>query len=250
MSRVIILGSSAAVPELGRENSHLLLDGAHGAILIDCASSPIPRLYQAGVDPGRLQAIIVTHFHPDHTFGLPILLLDLWLLGRKAALPLYGPAHSLERVRGVMDMYGWENWTGFYPVSFYPVEERLGAPVLENEDFIITAAPGSHTVPVIGVRVQDKASGRVLAYSSDTSPSEAIIQLAAGADLFIHEATGNGPGHSTPAQAGAAARQAEVGRLLLIHYPPGIDLGHWRAEAEAAFGGPVELARDLAEYPL
>lgn len=249
MSRVIILGSSAAVPELGRENAHLLLDGAYGAILIDCASSPIPRLHQAGVDPGRLQAIIVTHFHPDHTFGLPILLLDLWLLGRKGALPLYGPAHCLERVRRVMDMYGWENWTGFYPVSFHPVEERQGAPVLENEDFIITAAPGSHTVPVIGVRVQNKTTGRVLAYSSDTSPSEAIIQLAAGADLFIHEATGNGPGHSTPAQAGAAARQAEVGRLLLIHYPPGIDPRRWQAEAEAAFGGPVELARDLAAYP-
>jgi ribonuclease Z len=228
----------------------MVLDGAHGAVLIDCAASPIPRLHQAGIDPARLRAIIVTHFHPDHTHGLPILLLDLWLLGRTAALPLYGPAHCLERVRQVMDMYDWEHWSGFYPVTFHHVEEREGAPVLESEDFVITAAPGSHTIPCIGVRVEDKASGRIFAYSSDTAPSAAIVRLAAGADLFIHEATGNGPGHSTPAQAGAAAREAEVARLLLIHYPPNADEARWLAEAEGAFGGPVELARDLAEYPI
>jgi len=250
MSRVVILGSSAAVPEAGRENSHLALDGAHGAILIDCVATPVVRLQQAGIDPARLRAIIVTHFHPDHTYGLSILLLDLWLLGRTAELPLYGPAHCLDRVRTLMDLYGWEQWTGFYPVSFHPVEERESAAVLENEDFTITAAPGSHTVPCIGVRVHAKASGRVLAYSSDTSPSAAIIRMALGADLFLHEATGSGPGHSTPAQAGMAAREAGARRLLLIHYPPGMDREAWRAEAEAAFGGPVELVRDLSEYPL
>lgn len=250
MSRVIILGSSAAVPEAGRENSHMVLDGAHGAVLIDCAASPIPRLYQAGVDPKRLRAIIVTHFHPDHTSGLSILLLDLWLMGRTEELPLYGPAHCMERVRKLMDMYAWEHWDGFYPVTFHSVEEREGAPVLENEDFIITAAPGKHTVPCIGVRVEDKATGHIFAYSSDTSPSPVIARLAAGADLFIHEATGNSPGHSTPAQAGAAAREAEVGRLLLIHYPPGTNEERWLAEAKATFGGQVELARDLAAYSL
>jgi ribonuclease Z len=248
VSRVIILGSSAAVPEPGRENTHIVLDGAHGAILIDCSASPILRLHQAGVDPKRLRAIIVTHFHPDHTHGLPILLLDLWLMGRTAELPLYGPAHCMERVRRLMDMYGWEDWKGFYPVTFHNVEAREGAPVLENEDFVITATPSSHTIPCIGVRAEDKATGRVFAYSSDTAPSAAIVRLAAGADLFIHEATGNGPGHSTPAQAGAAAREAEVGRLLLIHYPPGAKEERWLAEAKATFGGPVELARDLAEY--
>ncbi|HEX9681092.1 MAG TPA: hypothetical protein VGA32_06540, partial [Anaerolineales bacterium] len=79
----------------------------------------------------------------------------------------------------------------------------------------------------------------------------AVSRLAGGVQILFHESTGMGPGHSSAAQAGAAARQAEAGRLLLIHYPThGVSLPQLVEEARAAYGGPVELAKDLLEVPL
>ena len=78
----------------------------------------------------------------------------------------------------------------------------------------------------------------------------ALVRLALGADLLIHEATGAHTGHSAPAQAAEIAREAGVARLALIHYPVrGVNLEDWRLAA-AEFPGPVELARDGNSYLL
>lgn len=89
----------------------------------------------------------------------------------------------------------------------------------------------------------------VLAYSSDTEPCDAMVELARDADILIHEAATNTLGHSSAAQAGEIARRAGARRLVLIHYRPSPrKYDRWREEATAAFGGPVELAQDFGEY--
>ena len=115
----------------------------------------------------------------------------------------------------------------------------------------ITAAPAIHgSVQTLALRFENTATGRAIVYSADTEPCEAVVQLAAGADLLIHEATGDHPGHSSPADAAQVAREAGVSRLALIHYPVvGVDLDRWRAGA-AGFPGPVSLAQDGDVYPL
>ena len=66
MPKVIILGSSNAVPSINHENTHLVIVGEERTILVDCVSNPIVRLEQAGVDFNDLTDIVITHFHPDH----------------------------------------------------------------------------------------------------------------------------------------------------------------------------------------
>jgi ribonuclease Z len=129
------------------------------------------------------------------------------------------------------------------------VREEIGAPVLENDDFRITAAPVEHVVPTMGLRIENKHSGGVVAYSSDTAPCDAMVELAQGADILIHEAAEPTPGHSGAAQAGDIARRAGAGRLVLIHYRPAPHkYDRWIEEATEAFGGPVELGQDLKMY--
>jgi len=100
------------------------------------------------------------------------------------------------------------------------------------------------------LRFQNRTNGRSIVYSADTEPCTALLRLATGADLLIHEATGEYEGHSSPAQAAEVARLAGVGQLALIHYPVhGLDLEAWRAAA-AGFAGPVRLARDGDRYVL
>ncbi len=78
-----------------------------------------------------------------------------------------------------------------------------------------------------------------------------MTRLASGAEILIHEATGRSPGHTSAAQAGEIAARAEVGQLLLIHYPvhPAVnpDLVH---QAGESFQGPVSLAEDFMHIPL
>ncbi len=104
-----------------------------------------------------------------------------------------------------------------------------GVLLFEDPVFRITGAPGVHPVPTLGVRVEEKASGRVCAYSCDTEPTPSIVALARGAHLLVHEATGKGPGHSSAAEAARVAAEAGVDRLALVHLP-----GHLPADDLAA----------------
>ncbi|HLF28150.1 MAG TPA: ribonuclease Z [Anaerolineae bacterium] len=248
MARLVLLGTAAAVPDASHENTYIVLEGPSGSIMIDCGGGPIGRLEQAGVPHLSLRSVIITHIHPDHAYGFPLLLMGLWLLGRTARLQVHALDNVAARLRAVMDAYEWREWPRFYPVQFEPIEDRVGAPVLDNGDFRITAARNEHMVPTLALRIENKANGYVVAYSSDTAPCAAVVELARGADLLIHEAAGATPGHSSAAMAGEVAREADVKKLVLVHYQVTADPDALAAEAQAAFGRPVEVAQDMAEY--
>jgi len=249
VARVVALGTAAAVPDEMHANTYLAVEGERGFFLVDCADSPLVRIRHAGLAPERLRGLIITHFHPDHVFGIPILFMNIWLLGRTAPLPVYGLQDALERFEAMMDLFRWQEWPGLFPVPRRAFAEEVGALVLEDEEFRITGAPVKHLVPTMGLRIENKRSGGVVAYTSDTSPCDAVVALAQDATVLIHEAAKNTPGHSSAAQAGEAARRAGAGRLVLIHYRPAPwQYDRWLEEAAAAFGGPVELAQDFGEY--
>jgi ribonuclease Z len=248
MAEVIVLGSACAVSDEQHEHSYLAVVGRTGTVLIDCAGQPLVRLHRAGLDPDKISDVVLTHFHPDHVYGLPVLILEMWLTGRKRPLRVHGLAHCVERMEQLMAAYGMSDWPTLYPVTFQTVEARAGGRVVETADFLVTASPVQHMVPTLGVRIEDKETGRVMAYSSDTHPCAAVADLAQGADLLIHEATGEHPGHSSAAQAGETARQAGAKRLALIHYVVGqADPARLVPQAAATFGGPVTLAEDFGK---
>jgi ribonuclease Z len=250
MSRLVLLGTAAALPNASHENTYMVVEGHGGSVMIDCAGGPIGRLEQAGVPHAKLSAVIITHIHPDHAYGLPLLLMGLWLLGREDRLRVHALRIVGAQLRAVMDAYEWGDWPRFFPVDFEPVEEHVGAPVLENDDFRITAALNQHMVPTLSLRIENKASGFVVAYSSDTAPCDEVIRLARGADLLLHEAAGATPGHSSAAMAGQVARKAGAKKLVLVHYQVHADPATLAREAQSEFDGPIEVAQDLAEYAI
>lgn len=251
MARLTILGSAAAVSDATHDNTHLLLQGDRGStILIDCGSNPLPKLAQMGVGANDLTALILTHFHPDHVSGLMIMLMQLWLRERRKPLPIYGLHHCLQRAEEVMRAAMWETWPTFFDVQFRVVPEREGMPVLEDDDFQITAWPTAHYIPTIGLRVAIKPDGRVLSYTSDTAPLPSLKHLAQSAALLVHEATGETPGHSSAAQAGQTATAAEVERLVLIHYDVRRSPEELIGEAQTTYSGPIEVAQDGEVYTI
>ena len=251
MARLIILGSGAALADASRDNTYLVIEGRESSILIDCGGSPLHKLQAVGVNLDTLDSLVVTHHHPDHIYGVPVLLLGLWLYGRQEPFHIFGPQRSVDAITSIMDALGWHDWPRGMPVVFHGVEMRVGHKVIESPEFEITTAPVEHLIPAIAVRVRFRETGRVIVYSGDTEPCEALARLAQGADILFHESTGDHAGHSTPAQAGAMARRCGVGKLVLIHFTAlDSELEGLRRAAEAEFDGPVELAEDFAVYPL
>jgi ribonuclease Z len=248
MPKLILLGSSNAIPDKDHENTHMVLVGKERTVLVDCVSNPILRLQQAGVDLDAITDMVLTHFHPDHVAGVPLLLMNMWLMGRRKPLNIYGLHHTLDRMENLMSSYQWDEWPGFFPVAFFRLPMQELAQVLDCGEFHILASPVHHMIPAIGLRIEFKESRKSLAYSCDTEPCDEVVHLAEGADVLIHEAAGAFRGHSSAAQAGEMARQAEAGALILIHYPTGkYASGDLAAEARERFEGPVRLAEDFME---
>ena len=251
MTKLIILGSSNAIPSKDHENTHLALVCQSRTVLIDCVGSPVVRLEAAGIDLNTIGDIILTHFHPDHVSGVPLLLMDLWLMGRRAPLNVYGLNYTIERIETLMGLYGSANWPNFFPVNFCRVPANEMALVLDGDDIRVYSSPVKHFLPNIGLRIELKAEKKSLAYSCDTEPCPEVERLAAGADILLHEAAGPLAGHSSAAQAGDIAQRAEVGQLYLIHYPTGrFASGDLVSEAKTRFAGDVRLATDLMEISL
>jgi ribonuclease Z len=251
MPHLLILGSSNAIPTEDHDNTHMILLGEERVVLIDCASNPVVRLRRAGIDPLNVTDLILTHFHPDHVSGVALFLMDIWLLGRKKSINIHGLQQTIDKVRRMMDLYDWQLWPGFYPVDFLPVEASERAPVMETDEFRIFASPVEHMIPNIGLRMEFPLTRRVLAYSCDTMPAPAVVDLADQADVLIHESTGEYVGHSSAEQAGAIARQAGAKKLYLIHYPTwDIDPERLVQEAKRKYLGPVELAVDFQSIEL
>lgn len=247
MAEIVFLGTAGAMADAEHGNTHLAVLYGEKALLVDSSGNPAARLRQAGIDPLRLDDIIVTHFHPDHVSGVPILLMELWLLGRRAPVRVHGLEHAISRLQVMMDLYEPWHWPEFFEIQYHTLPDVAGMLVLEDAGLRVWSAPVKHLLPTVGLRFDFLVEGKTAAYSCDTEPAPAVVALARGADWLIHEAAGETLGHSTAEQAGAIAAEAGARALYLVHYHPASVGGAPDAlpgQARRHFSGPVTLAVD------
>jgi ribonuclease Z len=247
MDRVVILGTSSAISDQDHENSHLIIQVDERLVLIDCPGNPIVRIKKAQIDPLKITDLILTHFHPDHVSGLPLLLMDLWLMGRKDPLTIYGLGHTIDRAEKMMQLFEWHRWPDFFPVNFMNLGDNPLNLLMEDAYIRIISSPVKHLIPTIGIRVEFKKSRKIFTYTSDTEPCQNLLDLAKSADVLLHEAAGDSVGHSSGKQCGLNAATAGVNHLYLTHYHPQKDINELLQEAQSTFSRPVTIAQDLME---
>lgn len=218
MAYLHLLGTGAALSEPHRTTTMLAVSDEDSLILFDCGGDVVQRCFAAGLDLDLLSAVILTHEHPDHISGFPLFMEKIWLAGRRRSIPFYGPAEGLDQARRCFDTFDTSRWTGLPEADWHPVEEL----VIDDANWHITAKPVVHSVPTLGFRIVSKKSGGIVGYSCDTEPCANVISLGRDADILVHEATGDFPGHSTANQAAETAKDAHAKRLLLVHLPPDI----------------------------
>ena len=217
---VYLLGTGAAVSDPHRTTTMLAIEEAGRLFVIDCGGDAVQRCLQAGLDAGAMDGLYLTHEHPDHVSGFPLLIEKVWLLGREAPLPIYGIAPALDQARRAFATFDTASWD-LPELAWTVVDYEPDAVVLDDDTWRITASPVVHPPPTVGLRIESKATGAVVAYSCDTEPSPAVVELARDANLLIHEATGAGRGHSSMKQAAEIAAEADARRLVFVHLPPG-----------------------------
>jgi len=194
--------------------------------------------------------MILTHAHPDHIYGFPSLVHHLHLTGRTEPLYIYAPAETRRAAGGLLEILDLDK--GF--VVFHVIPERRGHLLIEDDEYLLYTSPTCHGIPSVALRITSRISGRSLVYSSDTGPCPALVDLAQGADILIHEASVMEPSkiHITPWQAAELAERCGVGRLILIHYPQAL-LEHLQGaliEVHKRYGGEVHLAEVYDVYYL
>ncbi|MBN1261716.1 MAG: MBL fold metallo-hydrolase [Anaerolineae bacterium] len=247
------LGVSAALADMDHANTFLAVVRGGSYWLIDCADNPVGRLQRAGIDPLAVRGVILTHFHPDHVYGLPSYLVGLYLTGLQSGRPrhiplaIYARPEVLNLAQIMVGLFQLQEWTRMFSIDYRPITMDVGAPVAEDDDLAIFSAPTHHSVPSIALRFVAPDTGRSFVYSSDTSPCPEVQTLAWGAALLFHEASGAGYGHTSAAEAAALGSRASVARLVLIHYDTSNTHGLLKS-ARAHFDGPVELAREFERY--
>ena len=255
MGRVICLGTgdplnaeraqtSVAVRLPGGET--ILLDASSGTVLLG-------RLETAGIPIEKVRHLFVSHQHFDHAGGLAPLLISMASLP-EAFLTVHALSGTSRALRELLALTipGVEDWLGDR-LSWREIDP--GKPIRAG-DAEVTPFLVDHSVECAGYRIAQGDS--VMVFAADTRPCPKVVEYAQHADLLIHEAYGmrsdaelaHALGHSTAADAGEAARAAGASRLVLTHLRASrfADPEELAAEAEAAFGQPVEAARDLDSF--
>ena len=235
--RLTVIGCSPAWPNASGAQSGYLVESDDGRLLLDCGPGVLARLRAADGGWPKVDAVAITHFHLDHWGDLvPWVFGAAFGPGRDAPKPeLWLPPGGGDRLRD----YGTRmSFVGQIDQAF-DVREYGDAP-FRAAGFELTPHRLEHYSELTyGLRVQNHSG--TLAYSGDTGPSPALVELARDADLFLCEATLREPepaerGHLTEDEALAAHRRAGAKRLVVIHRPDELPLS---PDVERAADGDV-----------
>jgi ribonuclease BN (tRNA processing enzyme) len=236
---VQFVGSGDAFGSGGRFQACISLRWRQSHVLLDCGASSLIALKRLGLDPRSVDAIVVTHLHGDHFGGIPFLVLDQQFSRRERRLTLAGPVGLRQRLVDAMEI--------LFPGSA-SVQRRFDLEVVELLGRRPTrVGPAELTVrevvhpsgaTALGLRI--RCDHKIVAYSGDTEWTDSLLELAAGADLFICEAyTFERLIKYHMSYAALRRRRAELScrRLLLTHLGPDLLAHQTEVDAEIASDG-------------
>ena len=234
---VTVLGCSGSYPGPGGAGSGYLLDDGATKVWVDAGPGTLANL-QRHIGFEDLDAIVLSHEHPDHWSDLEGWQVVWRYRLKRRDFPVYAPAglrgHTYDPESPA---FTWHTVAGGDTVSVGTMQ--------------FTFSRTDHGPVTLAMRVD--AGGRSLGYSADTGPAWSLEALGPGLDLVLCEATvpieeEETMQHLSARQAGATAKAAGAGRLVLTHLWPSLDPGEARSCGSEAFGSPVEMATVGARY--
>ena len=254
--RLTVIGCSGSFAGPDSPASSYLVQSEHGgrtwSIVLDLGNGALGPL-QRHVDLADLDAVFISHLHPDHCVDICGLYVTRKYRPGGAVpgqLDVHAPTGASDRF--ALMYHGLEH-AGM--TAEFAVHELADTLVTQVGPFTVTSYRVNHPVEAYGFRVE--ADGAVLAYTGDTDATDALAPLLAGADValmdsaFIDGRDGAEGVHLSGRRAAEAALAAGgVGRLVLTHIPPWNDAQVCRAQAAEVWSGELEVASPDATWTL
>ena len=215
-----VLGCGDAMGSGGRFQSCFSMRHGERCVLVDFGVTGMIALRQYGIDPNEVETVLLTHLHGDHFGGIPFFLLDAKYESRRSRqLRLAGPPTTAERLQTLRETLYPGSSAGSLGFDLDLVDLVAGSRT-EIDDLVVTPLEVVHEsgAPAYGLRVE--WGGRCVAYSGDTQWTDALVELARGADLFVCEASSYEhpvPYHLDYKTLLANRSRLECGRILLTH---------------------------------
>jgi ribonuclease BN (tRNA processing enzyme) len=262
--RITVLGKSPAWEDAGGACSGYLVQTDGLNVLLDCGCGVFGKL-RAQIDYVDIDVVLISHLHADHILDLVPYASALIYAPRQQPVPVgghpgtdnparprliapTGAAEKFARLCGATGMREGHISNAFELVEYEPEETFEIGPL----DVSFQRVPHFIATNAIDLREGD----RRFTFGADCAPNDELCEFARGTSLLLIEATlprpeREGPrGHLTPGEAGDHGRRAGAQRLVITHFSDEMDAGWARDQAEAAFGGPVDVAVEGDVYEI
>jgi ribonuclease Z len=279
---VTLLGTGTPIPALNRFGPSTLVEAGEQKLLFDAGRGASIRLHQLGIPIGRINALFLTHYHSDHTVGIP----DLWLTGwlqsyfgtRKTPFRVFGPQGAKTLMTHLEQAYALDIKIRIEDEKLPP--EGVAVEVSEfNADGIFYEKNGLKVIafevdhgaaikPAYGYRIE--YDGRAVVLSGDTRFNHNVIKYGASADLLVHEVAIARPQllfedyiqriiahHTTASEAGTIFQQTAPKLAAYTHLVflaseniPAASVDELIAETRRTYRGPLEIGEDLMRFEI
>ena len=278
--RVTLLGTGIPVPQPDRSGPATLVEAGGQKLLFDAGRGATVRLFQLHIPLREVGPLFLTHFHSDHTVGIPDVWLSGWLGGpwarRATPFRVIGPAGTKDLMANLQRAYAADIKIRMadekYPAEGVRVitdEYTVGGVVYDQDGVRVTAFEVDHgdlIKPAYGYRIDYK--GRSVVISGDTRFNENVIKYGTGADVLIHEVAAVRPEmlkevevqrvmahHTSPQDAGRVFRFAHpklavYTHLVLLARPavPAVTTEELVAQTREVYAGPLVVGEDLMTF--
>jgi ribonuclease Z len=211
------LGTGSAYPGSERDNTSICFSNESYHVLVDVSGNPCRKLKQLQVDLGELDAVVFTHFHIDHIYGLPSLLWGMWLEGRKKPLRILCDYRNAKKLQEWLVTMEADKWPIAFAIEVETFDGDQEQQLLSGGEMTFSCFKALHSVPTVGLEV--RCDGRVVIYSSDTEINARIGQYD-HIDMLIHEATSAckvGGNHSSLVEVVERYDMDKIGEIVLVH---------------------------------
>jgi ribonuclease Z len=280
--RVTLLGTGVPIPRPDRFGPSTLIEAGDHTVLIDAGRGATMRLFQLGIPIGHIDTLLLTHFHSDHTVGIP----DLWLTGwlsshfgsRRRPFSVIGPVGTARLMHHLEAAYAQD-------IEIRVEDEKLArdhaaitvkefdedGTVYRAGDLRVNAFTVDHgeaIKPAYGYRIEYQ--GRVAVISGDTRYNTNVLRYGAGADVLIHEVAMARPEllgeayiqrivnhHTSPQEAGRVFAQTRPKLAAFTHLvmlasetvaEPTVE--ELIAATRETYAGPLEVGEDLMSFEI
>jgi ribonuclease Z len=280
--KVTLLGTASPTPRPNRFGPSTLIEAGDQKLLIDAGRGAPIRLWQLKIPLGKIDALLITHYHSDHTSGIP----DVWLTGwlappfgqRKTAFHVIGPVGAKNLMENLQKAYADDIKTRLADEKLSP--DAIAVKVDEfDKDGVVYEKNGVKVIaftnhhgdlihPSVGYRIEYK--GRSAVISGDTTYNENVIKQATGADLLVHEVAlahlelMKTPAiqriiahHTTPQEAGKVFALAKPKLAAYSHISlqgnanfPEPTVADLVSETRKTYSGPLEVGEDLTSFEI